>query len=77
MKKNIQNTTLKMITYSFLIVLTYACGGVAEEKETTSGSGLFNLQKRLELLYGDRYLLHTKLENGWYIAELIFPLYAD
>lgn len=50
---------------------------VKDGKETTSGSGLFNLQKRLELLYGDRYLLHTKLENGWYIAELIFPLYAD
>ncbi|MBD0726203.1 hypothetical protein B6A10_13565 [Flavobacterium sp. L1I52] len=60
MKKNIQNTTLKMITYSFLIVLTYACGGVAEEKETTSAEeNIFSVDEVLEMVAKENDVTRT------------------
>ncbi|KQB42150.1 DUF3365 domain containing protein [Flavobacterium daejeonense] len=60
MKKNIQNTTLKMITYSFLIVLTYACGGVAEEKETTSAEEkVFSVDEVLEMVAKENDVTRT------------------
>lgn len=60
MKRNIQKTTFKMITYSFLIVLTYACGGVAEEKETASAEEkVFSVDEVLEMVAKENDVTRT------------------
>ena len=46
------------------------------ENDRKEGSGLNNLKKRLELLYGDRFDLGSKKQNGYYIATLTIPLHA-
>jgi LytS/YehU family sensor histidine kinase len=46
---------------------------LCDEVKTAGGSGLPNLEKRLNLLYGERYVLRAGKENGCYIAELIIP----
>ena len=41
-----------------------------KSKSNSSGLGLATFQKRLELMYKDRYTYTTKVENGVYISEL-------
>lgn len=38
------------------------------------GNGLVNLRSRLELLYGDRYILQTTKQDGLFLAHLNIPL---
>jgi sensor histidine kinase YesM len=46
------------------------------ESPRKEGSGLNNLKKRLELLYGDRFDLGSEKQNGYYIATLTIPSHA-
>ena len=46
------------------------------ENPRREGSGLKNLKKRLELLYGDRFDLRSEKQNGYYIATLTIPSHA-
>ena len=39
-------------------------------KDSTSGIGLQNVTRRLDLLYKDLYALKTYIEDGWFIVEL-------
>lgn len=39
--------------------------------EIKGGIGLENIRKRLNLQYGDNYLLENTIENNWYIVNLI------
>ena len=41
-----------------------------KSKSNSSGLGLATFQKRLELMYKDRYTYTTKVEDGVYISEL-------
>ena len=41
-----------------------------KSKSKSSGLGLATFQKRLELMYKDRYTYTTKVEDGVYISEL-------
>lgn len=52
------------------------CNRIFEELEPAQhgGNGLVNLQSRLELLYGERYTLHTEKQDGLFLAHLNIPL---
>lgn len=39
-------------------------------KDESSGIGLANVRRRLDLLYKDLYVLQTSSENSWFIVEL-------
>lgn len=41
-----------------------------EVKDKTSGIGLSNVKRRLNLLYGNRHTLDIKNENGWFVTSL-------
>ncbi|MET0299381.1 MAG: histidine kinase, partial [Flavitalea sp.] len=41
---------------------------------TTSGIGLKNVQRRLDLLYGNRYTLHAETSHDKFITRLMLPL---
>ena len=43
---------------------------MAEDKDDSSGIGLKNVQRRLELLYPDSHQLEIRKENGWFIVTL-------
>jgi len=47
---------------------------ICDEVKISTGSGLLNLKKRLELLYPGHHTIQTKKENGQYIAELRIPI---
>ena len=38
------------------------------------GNGLVNLKSRLELVYGNRYILQTTKQDGLFLAHLMIPL---
>jgi sensor histidine kinase YesM len=44
--------------------------GPAEEKDRTSGIGLANVQRRLDLLYGKNHTLQIEKEAGWFRVRL-------
>src|SRR4029079_3869835 len=43
---------------------------LAETKDKTSGIGLTNVKRRLDLLYRNRHSLHIEKKDGWFIASL-------
>jgi two-component system LytT family sensor kinase len=45
-----------------------------ESEQKSQGIGLDNLRKRLELLFKDKYTIHTKVEGSYYIADIIISL---
>lgn len=48
---------------------------VTEEKDSASGIGLRNVQRRLELLYPNRHHLLIVHENNWFEVELVLKIY--
>jgi sensor histidine kinase YesM len=48
---------------------------VEEEKDKSSGIGLNNVKRRLNLLYKDRHKLLVKEEGDWFIADLTLTLH--
>lgn len=57
----------------FLVKNRYNEGG-NEVKDGTSGIGLTNVRRRLELLYGKKHLLQIEKSNGWFITDLQLQL---
>lgn len=57
----------------FLVKNRYNEGG-HEVKDGTSGIGLTNVRRRLELLYGKKHLLQIEKSNGWFITDLQLQL---
>ncbi len=47
-----------------------------EEKDKTSGIGLANVMRRLNLLYDKKHLLTIRKENGWFDVSLQIKLQA-
>jgi sensor histidine kinase YesM len=57
--------------------LTYQVINMVSEKKTDHGqrhTGLENLRKRLDLLYGKKYSMHTESGDSQYLAVLSIPL---
>jgi len=48
----------------------------AKSKDTSSGIGLMNVRKRLDLLYGNRYKLEYRESNGNFVVHLYLNLEA-
>lgn len=48
-----------------------------EEKDSSSGIGLRNVKRRLELLYPHTHQLSIQQENGWFLVELILHFYSE
>jgi len=48
----------------------------AKSKDSSSGIGLMNVRKRLDLLYGNRYKLEYKESNGNFVVHLYLNLEA-
>jgi len=46
----------------------------AASKDTSSGIGLVNVRKRLDLLYGDKYHLDYNESNGNFVVHLQLKL---
>ena len=46
----------------------------ANDSKNSTGIGIGNLKRRLELLYNDKYRLTSKNENDWYETELNIDL---
>ena len=46
-----------------------------EMKDKTSGIGLTNVKRRLNLLYGNNHVLDIKKEDGWFITSLQLNLH--
>jgi LytS/YehU family sensor histidine kinase len=47
---------------------------VSDSKDASSGIGLKNVSRRLELLYKDKYTLETMVNDNIFIADLIIEL---
>ncbi|WP_337043240.1 sensor histidine kinase [Emticicia sp. 17c] len=45
-----------------------------EDKDSSSGIGLKNVKRRLELLYADKHKLEIKKEDNWFIISLFLQL---
>ena len=45
-----------------------------EVKDATSGIGLTNVKRRLELLYGKQHVLKIEKQNGWFTTDLQLQL---
>lgn len=45
-----------------------------EDKDSSSGIGLKNVKRRLELLYSDKHKLEIKKEDNWFIVSLFLQL---
>lgn len=63
--------TLKLVDkkLQFLVRNRYNESG-NEVKDATSGIGLTNVKRRLELLYGKRHQLLIEKQSGWFITDL-------
>ena len=48
---------------------------VTEPKDKTSGIGLSNVKRRLNLLYDKRHALHIDKKDGWYTVSLQLNLH--
>jgi sensor histidine kinase YesM len=46
----------------------------SETKDKTSGIGLANVNRRLDLLYKNRHSLNIEKKDGWFIASLQITL---
>lgn len=47
---------------------------LAEDKDNSSGIGLKNVKRRLELLYAEKHRLEIKKEDNWFIISLFLQL---
>ncbi|MFY0254082.1 sensor histidine kinase [Chitinophaga sp. 30R24] len=47
----------------------------AEIKDKTNGIGLANVKRRLNLLYGENYVLHINQKDDWFIVSLQLNLH--
>lgn len=47
---------------------------ITEDKDNSSGIGLRNVRRRLELLYPKAHQLDIKQENGWFVVDLNLTL---
>lgn len=47
---------------------------LAEDKDSSSGIGLKNVKRRLELLYADKHKLEIKKEDNWFVISLFLQL---
>lgn len=63
---SVDDTQLK-----FVVENSVPAGSGANSAEITSGIGLANVKRRLEILYPDSYSFSTNLKEGIYAAELI------
>ncbi|WP_121355531.1 sensor histidine kinase [Flavisolibacter nicotianae] len=50
-------------------------GELAETKDKTSGIGLNNVRRRLELMYNQNHTLSFAKENGWFLVSLHLNLH--
>ncbi|MDQ2751420.1 MAG: GHKL domain-containing protein, partial [Bacteroidota bacterium] len=55
---------------SFSVKNKFSTSATEEVKDKTSGIGLTNVKRRLNLLYGNRHTLRIKNENGWFVTSL-------
>jgi sensor histidine kinase YesM len=56
------------------IVKNRCTENLAEPKDKTSGIGLTNVKRRLDLLYRNRHSLNIEKKDGWFIASLQITL---
>ncbi len=61
-------------TLNFVVKNKYSDGAEAV-KDKTSGIGLTNVKRRLNLLYGTQHTLEVKKEAGWFITSLQLKLH--
>jgi len=47
----------------------------SETKDKTSGIGLANVKRRLNLLYQNQHTLHVEKKGGWFIVSLQLNLH--
>ncbi|MBE7172188.1 MAG: histidine kinase [Williamsia sp.] len=57
----------------FQVANKYSPGG-EQAKDKTAGIGLANIQRRLDLLYGENHTLQITKEGGWFKASLQLQL---
>lgn len=58
----------------FVVANSISTATILPKNRIESGLGLYNLRKRLELIYPDRHLLKTQQNETEYITELIIQL---
>lgn len=63
---SVDDTRLK-----FVVENSVPSGSSAQSAQITSGIGLANVRRRLEILYPNSYTFSTSLKEGIYAAELI------
>ena len=55
-------------------VLNKITADTQESKEFSSGIGLQNVKRRLQLMYPNTHSLRISEENGWFVVELLLQL---
>ncbi|MFT3945739.1 MAG: histidine kinase [Agriterribacter sp.] len=55
---------------NFVVRNRYDAGETSESKDKTSGIGLTNVMRRLNLLYKDKHALLITKEDGWFVVSL-------
>ncbi|MDR0581328.1 MAG: histidine kinase [Prevotellaceae bacterium] len=68
------NVTAKVDGTQVIIVITNNYDAGNESQKKGSGTGLKNIRERLRLSYGATASLHTKMEDGKFIAILQIPV---
>ncbi|MBX3253985.1 MAG: histidine kinase [Chitinophagaceae bacterium] len=64
------NMNVEHDTLNFVVRNRYDAAETNESKDKTSGIGLTNVMRRLNLLYEDRHNLLITKEDGWFIVSL-------
>jgi two-component system, LytTR family, sensor kinase len=64
------NVTLEASTYGIHVNVRNKFNPSEDTKDTSSGIGLQNVKRRLDLLYKDLYALKTYTEENWFVVEL-------
>jgi|SRR5688572_5314167 len=64
------NVTLEASTYGIHVNVRNKFNPSEHTKDTSSGIGLQNVKRRLDLLYKDLYALKTYTEENWFVVEL-------